>query len=152
MKTLVGYHGTNAVIESVDSIVINFNSSHQFYGPAFYIALNRELAENFGEKIYKISFAVDNLFKVDTHLQVGTFGLFKNFLNHIREEKFDSGWSETKIENYIENNQVKFLQEYIEIQKEIKDDFAPDYDGILDNNQVAVFFPQKVIQSFQRIF
>ncbi len=152
MKTLIGYHGTNAVIESKDSVLIDFNSSHQFYGPAFYIALDRDSAEYYGEKIYQIRFVIDNLFKVDTHLQVGTFGLFKHFLSHIREEKFDLGWSEIKIENYIKNNRDKFLREYIEIQNEIRNDFAPDYDGILDGNQCAVFFPQKVIQSFERVF
>ena len=68
MKTLIGYHGTNASIESKDSILIDFNSSHQFYGPAFYIALDRESAEYYGKQVYRICFAIDNLFKVEKNI------------------------------------------------------------------------------------
>ena len=50
------------------------------------------------------------------------------------------------VTKYIKKNRQKLLSEYLEEQAEIKCELEDEYDGIIDQTQCAIYFPQKSIR------
>ena len=157
MKIATAYHGTNYFIRSTADIKINERSTKQFYGAAFYVNFSKEKAGSYGKYVFEVKFDAEKMYNATSFLDVRTLGVFEQFLEIVRnsaeeyltEEQLTSKDVDEHIENYIEANHETLLNQYIEEQGYINDELQDEFDGIIDETQCAIFFPQKVILGLQ---
>ncbi len=67
----------------------------------------------------------------------------------LNNDSLDDDDIERYIEKYFDKNHKKLFGEYLEEQGEIRYDLEDDYDGVMDESQAAIYFPQKVILEFK---
>lgn len=162
MKISIAYHGTDKFINSIDDIKIDEKSLEQFYGPAFYVCDNKERAAYYGKYIFEVTFNADNMCFGSSLLDIRTNGTFRQFLDMIAKypdeflpekifdnDSLDDDDIERYIEKYFDKNHKKLLKDYLAEQGEIRCELEDDYDGVMDESQAAIYFPQKVILEFK---
>jgi len=177
-NTDVWYHGSNTIIKSKEDIIINDESDKMFYGNAFYVASDIELARSYGKYLYEVKFDGD-FYKVVSREMIGTYGTFNSYLDSISDsyrenilgyiEDNPAYWAKklkiskkllhelykdedtsTLSKYYIENNQAELFDEYLENQIGIREEYEDSgYDGIIDHVQAAIFNPVKTITYFK---
>jgi len=159
MKIATTYHGTDYLIRSIEDIKINERSTEQFYGAAFYVNFLKESAGFYGKYIFEVKFNAEKMYSATSFFDIRTLGVFEQFLDIVRgsaeeyltDEQLEDEDVDDYIEKYIEENYEKLLSEYVEEQGYIRDELEDEYDGIIDETQCAIFFPQKVILELKYI-
>ena len=126
------YHGSKYDGLTKDNIIIDYDSEQQFLGPAFYITDDIELAKHYGNFIYEVKITGDFM-KVTNPIHIGSLGTFDQYLEY---------------GEYSDENDA--FDYYKEIQLEVREEIInAGYDGAYDNNQVAIYFPEKNIISIK---
>jgi hypothetical protein len=174
----IWYHGSNSNKLTINNIKINDKSREMFFGNAFYVASDINLAKKYGNYIYAVEFD-GNFYYVKSREMLGTYGTFEqyldtildsykeNILDYIKEdpkhwltklnlekkefvELYNNGDSDTLAEYYIKNNENSLFEEYRENQMSLRDEYEEDgYDGLIDITQAAIFNPQKSIKKME---
>ena len=177
-NSTIWYHGSSSPKLTINTIKINDNSPEMFYGNAFYVASDINLAKRYGKYIYEVEFD-GNFYEVKSRETLGTYGTFEqylatltdsyieNILDNIKEnpkywlnklkiekdellELYNDGDSNRLTSYFIENNKDELFKEYVDNQVSLRDEYEEDgFDGLIDITQCAIFNPQKSIKRLE---
>lgn len=177
-NSTIWYHGSSSPKLTINTIKINDNSPEMFYGNAFYVASDINLAKKYGKYIYEVEFD-GNFYEVRDRESLGTYGTFEqyletltnsyreNILDNIKEnpkywlnklkiekeelvELYNDDDSYTLTSYFIENNIDELFQEYVDNQTSLREEYEEDgCDGLIDITQCAIFNPQKSIKRLE---
>lgn len=177
-NSTIWYHGSSSPKLTINTIKINDNSPEMFYGNAFYVASDINLAKRYGKYIYEVEFD-GNFYEVKSRETLGTYGTFEqylatltdsyieNILDNIKEnpkywlnklkiekdellELYNDGDSNRLTSYFIENNKDELFKEYVDNQVSLRDEYEEDgCDGLIDITQCAIFNPQKSIKRLE---
>ena len=178
-NSTIWYHGSSSPKLTINTIKINDNSPEMFYGNAFYVASDINLAKRYGKYIYEVEFD-GNFYEVKSRETLGTYGTFEqyykfmkkeyqaNILDMIEEGGVDYWSKKLKLskkelktvlndednyylaDRFFEINHNEFWQDYLDNQHGLRDEYEEDgCDGLIDITQCAIFNPQKSIKRLE---
>ena len=164
MKIVTAYFGSDNPLELIKDIEVDKRSYYQPLGPAFYLKPNKQEASYSGRYIYEVQLNAENTYTGKLSFDNETNGTFGQYMNLIakfpeefmpeeilNDELLTDDEFKYAVDNYLDENEEKYLAEYHLEQATIKEDYGKDYDVFFDGTEYAIYHPQKVILGLKLI-